>query len=377
MKRLVTERTHIIRGTRARVARRGRFGLGVIYLMFMMTALVGFASLAVDWGRVQLAKSQLQHAADAAARFGALGLENDADTARANAVAAAADNSSDGVTVVVDPNLDVEFGTWDANRRTFTVVAAGNEDLADAIRVYARRTAAKGNAVPLFFARAVGRDTIDVNVFSVCTYTRGTKVTLPVPGSSNIWLAGEPSGTKANVGNPHNNPDQAGNPGNPKQSPVQITSVSIVPGQTLTFDSINGGANNFQTTQMFTPDGNTGWIVSNFGGAELGKSDAIAPINAVMGVFVDDSVPSSSPPPSVDSDFGTQASRDFQTLKPALKQVFFIGDGRRDNGTTQQFVVPPGATRLFVGTMDGYEWNNNVGSYTVTAHRVGNVKMVK
>jgi hypothetical protein len=32
----------------------------------------------------------------------------------------------------------------------------------------------------------------------------------------------------------------------------------------------------------------------------------------------------------------------------------------------QAFVVPQGATRLYVAIMDEYEWNNNVGRLTVT-----------
>jgi hypothetical protein len=48
-----------------------------------------------------------------------------------------------------------------------------------------------------------------------------------------------------------------------------------------------------------------------------------------------------------------------------------------DDGTTQTFVVPQGATRLFIGTMDSYEWNNNVGKYTTTIHRIAQVTVVK
>ncbi|HET9834372.1 MAG TPA: PEP-CTERM sorting domain-containing protein [Vicinamibacterales bacterium] len=50
---------------------------------------------------------------------------------------------------------------------------------------------------------------------------------------------------------------------------------------------------------------------------------------------------------------------------------FFIGDGRRLDGVTPQyFIVPNGATRLFLGTMDGFEWNNNAGSLDVTVAAV-------
>jgi hypothetical protein len=47
--------------------------------------------------------------------------------------------------------------------------------------------------------------------------------------------------------------------------------------------------------------------------------------------------------------------------------VFFIGDGRTGSGTgaVQQFIVPAGATRLFLGTVDGFGWNTNSGAFSV------------
>ena len=55
-------------------------------------------------------------------------------------------------------------------------------------------------------------------------------------------------------------------------------------------------------------------------------------------------------------------------LSPALKQVFFIGDGLTGTGTgtTQTFVVPAGATRLFLGVSDGVGWFNNSGAFNAT-----------
>ena len=92
-----------------------------------------------------------------------------------------------------------------------------------------------------------------------------------------------------------------------------------------------------------------------------------APVNALVGVFLNDNLPTSSgAPPGLDfrpSGLGTA----FLTLNPALKQVFFIGDGRTGNGTgaVQQFIVPAGATRFFLGTVDGFGWNTNSGTFSV------------
>jgi hypothetical protein len=48
-----------------------------------------------------------------------------------------------------------------------------------------------------------------------------------------------------------------------------------------------------------------------------------------------------------------------------LKQVFFIGNGRTSTSAIQQVIAPAGATRLYLGTMDGFEWSNNVGAFNV------------
>ena len=53
-------------------------------------------------------------------------------------------------------------------------------------------------------------------------------------------------------------------------------------------------------------------------------------------------------------------------LSPALKQPFFIGDGRTSAGLPQRVIAPTNATRLFLGTMDTYDWWNNEGSFTVS-----------
>ena len=59
-------------------------------------------------------------------------------------------------------------------------------------------------------------------------------------------------------------------------------------------------------------------------------------------------------------DFSSAASRDFSSLSPKIKQVFFIGDGLDSNSQLQQFVVPAGATRFYLGLLDekGWWWDN-------------------
>jgi VPDSG-CTERM motif len=43
-----------------------------------------------------------------------------------------------------------------------------------------------------------------------------------------------------------------------------------------------------------------------------------------------------------------------------VDQVFYMGDG-----SAQSLTVPVGATRLYIGTMDGYDYYNDLGAFAV------------
>ena len=116
--------------------------------------------------------------------------------------------------------------------------------------------------------------------------------------------------------------------------------------------------------------------------SQNGIANANAPINALVGVFLDDKQPNmSATPPGLD--FSTAASRDFDTIGGSesggtvqnqplkLKQIFFIGDGPNSKGVKQSFIAPKGATRLFLATWDFYEWNNNAGFRNIQITRPG------
>lgn len=148
--------------------RRRRRGLSMVWTIVVTVALAGFCSLAVDVGRVQVVKTELRQAADAAARHAAQALSSTGPAAaRANAVAAAADNKAGGTSVVLDAAADVEFGRWDAAARAFTLLTGANESTADAVRVTARRNSTRGNAVALSFGPAIGVRTANVSAVSV------------------------------------------------------------------------------------------------------------------------------------------------------------------------------------------------------------------
>ena len=186
-----------------------------------------------------------------------------------------------------------------------------------------------------------------------------------VPGTASPYLAGMPPGSTCCL-DPIPPNDTA-----PAESPAQVLGIPLVPGTVLTF-SVSGGVSNQATVPPTNiPDGDA-FFTSPFTGLPgtddgNGIARMNAPVNALVGVFLDDGVPSTSPaPPGLDfSDGGL--GRAFGQLCPGLKQPFFIGDGLTGHGAgaPQQFVVPAGATRLFLGTVDGFDWNTNIGAYGV------------
>lgn len=358
---------------------RHRKGSCMLYAAVSFATLCALTSLAVDYGRVEVARAQLQAAADAAARYAVSGVKHEiggVSAAQGMARANLRENRVDS-RALLDSQATIEVGRWRTSSKKFSVES--DVDRINAVRVTVKCSAADNTAIPLLFGMLIGKSSQELTATAVAMMENdnGTNAEAYyqqryVPATSNLWLAGMPNGTKANVGNPANNPDTAGSS---FQSPIYFNGLSLRSGSTLTFDGVNGGANNLASNIYYNGDGNQSWIVSNFGGSEHGKSNVTAPINSVVAVFLNDNQPSGTPPASLD--FATTTSRDFTSLSPQVNQTFFIGDGRRDNGDIQQFVIPPGATRLMIGTMDGYEWNNNIGGFTVTVTTTPKIKLVR
>jgi hypothetical protein len=152
----------------------------------------------------------------------------------------------------------------------------------------------------------------------------------------------------------------------PDESPTLVTGLTLTAGASLNFQ-FSGTVSNQPGNAPFDCDGNTGWIIDDYyatanGNAEHEIADIKAPIVSIIGVFLDARQPDTWAAPA-SLDFTSATSRDFATLSPQLKQPFYIGDGLRADGVTpQNFVVPTGATRLYIGVMDGQQWSDNSGS---------------
>ncbi len=175
---------------------------------------------------------------------------------------------------------------------------------------------------------------------------------ISVTATGNMWLAGMPAGAM-------NQGDVA-----PANSPTLVTSVTINPGDQLTF-SATGNAQYGPNLPPggYGPDGGVPAISAQ--PPRNGIGDLFAPIASLIGLFLDDSQPDSSAAPAF-SDMSSLASQNFAVLSPVLKSPFFIGDGLTSAGAIQQFVVPAGATRLYLAVMDGSGSFNNLGGFSVT-----------
>ncbi len=147
--------------------RKRRSGIALVYGVILMTLLSGFVSLGVDYGHVQLVKTELQQAAESAARAAVSQFGSGIATVQNTAVIWAGRNTADMTSVVIDPVNDVDFGTWTPATRSFTVLTGAARTSANAVRVWAHRTAAKGNAVRLTFGAVIGQSTCDVNASAV------------------------------------------------------------------------------------------------------------------------------------------------------------------------------------------------------------------
>ncbi len=186
-----------------------------------------------------------------------------------------------------------------------------------------------------------------------------------VPASANIWLAGVQDGTSLTYqipdaqGRVYTTVDRA-----PAQNPVLVAEASqgcIVPGFGLTF-SVTGQISHGGSA-ISDANGLSAEVTRHRNGGVLGKSDLQAPINGLIAVFLGDGDVSAQAVPAA-LDHASEAARNQVEIAPALGQVYFVGTGKVATGESRTVVVPAGATRLYFGIMDAYEWNNNTGGLT-------------
>ncbi|HZI94468.1 MAG TPA: pilus assembly protein TadG-related protein [Patescibacteria group bacterium] len=128
-------------------------GASLMFVAISMITLLSMMALAIDVGMIYEAKGQAQNAADSGALAGAGSLI----VSPANATLA-----TDTAKLFAEKHLIV--------KQQVSIVSASDVqvDLANGrVTVTARRIAARGNAVPTFFARIFGRDLVDVEATAI------------------------------------------------------------------------------------------------------------------------------------------------------------------------------------------------------------------
>ena len=177
-----------------------------------------------------------------------------------------------------------------------------------------------------------------------------------VPGSANPNLAGRADGYSCCSGD-----------STPAQAATEVTGLSFAPTDVLTFQVSGRVSFAGQPPAGDNPDGDDIFSMTNFGDGI--SAPEFVRTNALLGVFLGDGSPTGAATPAVLS-FATGIA--FPSVAPEIGQIFFIGDGLTSDsnapaaiGNPQAFIVPAGATRLFLGTCDGTGWYNNGGTFTV------------
>ncbi len=367
-------RTINARVTRTATARRGAV---MVYSLFIMMLMCGIVSLAVDYGRIQMIKSEEQRSADSIARgtlkhyllvgdLTSTGQKNAANWATANLVTPDATthispNPIDGGSGVT-PSVTYSWGYWNAASSKFK--SGSNVNFPTALQVTVARTTQTGNPVALIFPlpsnKSVVTKTCDVWAQAIAILPQPVNLTQTVLGTWDPWLSGMSSGVASYD-------DSA-----PTNSPKAL---NVIPGSTISVTAPATGQISIANSNHYEPpDGLEtnlyNHMIDSPDGDRNGNQNGISqiyhiPRSAMIGVFLDDNPPNpNATPPTRDY---TAASRDQGTYNDLQnQQPFFIGDGVDSSQVPQNFVVPNNATRLFLGAMDGYEWKQDLGSFNVT-----------
>jgi hypothetical protein len=174
--------------------------------------------------------------------------------------------------------------------------------------------------------------------------------TVTVQSTDDLYAAGQPVGTLCCNGDK-----------TPANSPI-LAPITLNAGSYLTFATTGGASHAPAQPVSSTADGDTSFtynLTPSFGTGISGPTNVH--LNGLAGVFLTDAMPSGAAPAQLS---GTS----FATISPGIGQIFFIGDGLTGTGSgdIQQFFIPTGATRLFLGIIDDGGYYDNHGAIIAT-----------
>lgn len=168
-----------------RSLRRNEDGSAIVFAGVFLPVLAAVGMFAVDLSHIYLTHDRMKVATDAAA-VGAALILSDPAAATHRAVGLAAANV-DPAWGTVTTEEDVEYGVYDPATKAFTVGTDG----ANAVRVTAHRSAARGNAMPTYFAAVLGTSAVEVVSTSIAVQVASTCVVVLNPtANSALSVAG-------------------------------------------------------------------------------------------------------------------------------------------------------------------------------------------
>src|SRR5882757_10326410 len=154
------------------VPKTARYGSALILTALAIIPLLAMVAFAVDWGRMCLTKSELQRAADSAAMAGAWELRDAkapasrlSTSAALSAARRAAQDYSSKNTSMGNPlklqDSDIQIGYLADPRKPGGELDTSDPERFNAVRVRVRRDAESNGAVPMFFARVLGKAEVE------------------------------------------------------------------------------------------------------------------------------------------------------------------------------------------------------------------------
>ena len=206
-------------------------------------------------------------------------------------------------------------------------------------------------------------------------------VIIIVPASSNIFLAGQPA-TSGNT-------TPACTTTNLGCLPPELDFIPVA-GNVLTFagpgvpsPGITGTVSPCPGCGSAGPDGAN--LGSQLPATNISSGSTISGIQFtgveffLVGVFLGPTLPASQEASIDNYATGAVVTSSQAVYTPLIGQTFFVGDGLTGtgSGSIQQFIVPTGATRLFLGFADAIFFNGQAGFYgDNTGSLAANVQIV-
>jgi hypothetical protein len=201
---------------------------------------------------------------------------------------------------------------------------------------------------------------------AVSSPTCGGGRTFIVPGAANVFGAGidelpAPGGGGGGVA-----PTCVAVPSSASKVTVPrargLLSFTSLRAPELHFHKCPGGG---EAVLAHGPDGDAGACSGSDPGGTIPPAGTVSGIASrgrggyLIGVFLPARWRGGTRPASLDF----EERYDFYRLAPALGQLFFVGDGRTDEGRLQEFRIPTGATRLYLGIADALDFRGPPGFY--------------